>query len=133
MGWNRMPIHGRRQRLALRRAWSMIGRAMSMGIAKPMPDESVATAVLMPDDRARGVDQRPAGVARVDRRVGLDEVVDPLAVVDRDVAALAGHDAAGHGERVGAERAADGDDELADLEAVAIADRGDRAGRSRRP
>ena len=30
------------------RAWRMIGRAMSIGIAKPIPFESVATAVLIP-------------------------------------------------------------------------------------
>ena len=42
-----MPIHGRVSASPFR-AWSMIGRAMSIGMAKPMPDESVATAVLMP-------------------------------------------------------------------------------------
>ena len=42
-----MPIHGRDSASPLS-AWSMIGRAMSIGIANPMPLESVATAVLMP-------------------------------------------------------------------------------------
>ena len=45
--WNRIPIHGR-ESVSPRSAWSMIGRAMSIGIAKPMPLESVATAVLTP-------------------------------------------------------------------------------------
>ena len=44
---NRMPIHGRVSASPLT-AWAMIGLAMSIGIANPMPAESVATAVLMP-------------------------------------------------------------------------------------
>ena len=47
MARNRIPIHGRDSVWPCR-AWSMIGRAMSIGIANPMPLESVATAVLIP-------------------------------------------------------------------------------------
>ena len=42
-----MPIHGRLS-FSPFTACCMIGRAMSIGMAKPMPLESVATAVLMP-------------------------------------------------------------------------------------
>ena len=44
---NRMPIHGRASSWPFT-ACSMMGRAMSTGMAKPMPEPSVATAVLMP-------------------------------------------------------------------------------------
>ena len=108
----------------------MIGRAMSIGIAKPMPDESVATAVLMPDDRAGGVHERATGVAGVDRRVGLEQVREAAAVVDGDGPAPAGQDAARHRERVRAEGRPDRHDQLADLEPVGGADRRDgQAGR----
>ena len=81
------------------------------------------------DDIAAGVEQRPARVARVDRRVGLDEVGQRLVVVGRDRAALGRHDAAGDRVRIGAQRAADRDDQLADLERVGLADRGRRQAR----
>jgi hypothetical protein len=42
-----MPIQGRASSLPAT-ACSMIGRAMSIGMAKPMPADCVATAVLMP-------------------------------------------------------------------------------------
>ena len=44
---NRMPSHGRASAWPAE-AWASIGRAMLIGIAKPMPWLSPATAVLMP-------------------------------------------------------------------------------------
>ena len=82
-------------------ACSMIGLAMSIGMAKPMPDRVGGDG---------GVDAHD--VRRRRRRSGPPELpgliaasvwirfVDPLAAVDRDVAALAGHDAARDRERV---------------------------------
>ena len=107
-------------------AWSMIGRAMSIGMAKPMPLLFDGDRRVDADDVAAGVEQRAARVARVDGGVGLDEVRQRLVVVGRDRAALGRHDAARDRVRVRAERAADGDDELADLERVRVADRGGR-------
>ncbi len=43
----RMPMYGRLSGWPAT-AWAMIGRAMSIGMAKPMPLLSVAIAVLMP-------------------------------------------------------------------------------------
>ena len=97
--------------------------ASLMGTARPRP--TPATAVLMPTTRPP-VDERPAGVAGVQRSVGLDHVIDQR-TVDR--------------ERVGsarpsaettpavtvackAERAADRHDELADVQRVGVAELG---------
>ena len=54
--------------------------ATSMGTARPMPMKTsslvgLTSAVTMPDDLAVAVEQRPAGVARVDGGVDLDEAV----------------------------------------------------------
>ena len=74
-----------------------------------MPLESVATAVLMPttapEASTSGPPELPGLIAasvwmRFEIRLPSSSVI---------VAALAGHDAAGDGERVGAERAADRD------------------------
>ncbi len=49
-----------------------------IGIAKPMPmlpPVRLKIAVLMPIDFAAQIDQRPAGVTRIDRRVGLNEII----------------------------------------------------------
>ena len=92
------------------------GAAMLTGIEKPMPLASWAMAVLIADHRAGGVQERAAAVAGVDRRVGLDQVVE-RAAVGLDLAADRGHDAAGDAVRERAERAADRDDQLAHLEA----------------
>ena len=54
---------------------------MSMGMAKPMPGRVRGDRRVDADDGAGGVGERPARVARVDGRVGLDQVVDPRAVV----------------------------------------------------
>ena len=69
----RMPRYGRASGWPAD-AWAMSGRAMSIGMAKPMPCASPATAVLMPMTLPLGVEQRAAAVAGVDRGVGLDEV-----------------------------------------------------------
>src|SRR3954447_5129168 len=74
-------------------------------------------------DHARlDVEQRAAGVARVDRRVGLDDLVDRPAVGGADVAAEAGDDA-GRGGAVEAERVADRDGLVADLHAARVGER----------
>ena len=73
------------------------------------------------DHRAARVEQRAAGVAVVDRGVGLDHVVDRVAVRRLDCA-LEGADDARRDGAVEAERVADRDDRVADL----------RPGRSRR-
>ena len=92
----------------------MIGRAMSIGIAKPMPLLSAAIAVLMPMTLPSASRSGPPRVARVDGRVGLDEVVErlgrPSVVIERPVAETM--PLVTEFEYV-PERAADGDDQLA--------------------
>src|SRR6266511_1623381 len=90
-----------------------------------------------PDDLAGGVHQRPARVAGVDRGVGLDGVADghgrPAALVDAE-AAVQGADDAGGDRPFQAERAADGQHGVADLEGVAVAQgRGLEPGDALRP
>ena len=113
--------------------WSTIGRTSSIGIAKPRPIEPASAAggaLRRPadrgvdaDDLAGHVDQRAAAVAGVDRRVGLDRRVDvalPCAsgpTFDRPVQRA--DDAAGDGG-VEAERRADRDDALADVEVAGL-------------
>ena len=115
------------------RAWSMIGRAMSIGMAKPIPLLSEAIAVLMPmtspSASSSGPPELPGLIAasvwmRLLRIVSLSVViVRPLADTIPLVTEF---------EYV-PERAADGDHQLADLERVRVADRRRRAGRSPRP
>ena len=66
------------------------------------------------DHFAGGVDQRAAGVARVDRRVGLDHVVDRHPVGGLDFTLQGGDDAAGHGP-LQVEGVADRDHRVADF------------------
>src|SRR4051812_33545047 len=74
-------------------------------------------------DHARlEVEQRAAGVARVDRRVGLDDLVDRRAVGGADAAAEARDDARG-GRAVEPERVADGDGGVADLHVARVGER----------
>src|SRR5215207_2841017 len=73
------------------------------------------------------VEQRAAGVARVDRGVGLDGALDDAAVARLDGPLEAGDDA-GRQRAVEAERVADGQDLLPDREAVAVAHRHDLQG-----
>ena len=72
------------------------------------------------DEFAPQVHQRAAGVARIDRRVGLDEV---LVAVGIDAGAPEAADDAGRDGVLQAERIADGDHEIADLESRGIAER----------
>ncbi len=69
------------------------------------------------DDLAVDVDQRPAGVAEVDRRVGLDVVLEaPRGRVRRQARAVLGGDDADRDGLVEVERIADRHDPLADAE-----------------
>ena len=72
------------------------------------------------DEPAAGVDERAAGVARVDGGVGLDEIlVAGDLVEDADAPAGGGDDAHGDG-LADAERVADGEDHVAHAELVAV-------------
>ena len=70
-----------------------------------------------PDDAAGRVEQRAARVAGVDRGVGLDDVADREAVGRLDLALQRGDDA-GRQRAVEAERVADGDRRVADLDGL---------------
>ena len=113
------------------------------------PEADAGDRGVDPDHLGRAVDQRPAGVARVQRRVGLDHVVDVThraAGARRQRAPERGHDAGGDraGEPV---RVADRDDQLPDAQPPRprraprgsasrrrrAARRGRTAGRRRRP
>src|SRR6185437_7088731 len=72
------------------------------------------------DDIAVHVEQRATGIAAIDRRVGLDEIVVGTGV---DVAIARRHDARRHG-RAEAERIADGDHPIADARVIGIAEPG---------
>ena len=85
-----------------------------------------AEAAAAPDDHrvdaehlAVEVRERPAGVARVDPRVGLQVILDR---VHAEAPATLGADDAGRDGRAEAERRADRDDPLADLRRVAVAE-----------
>jgi hypothetical protein len=70
---------------------------------------------------AGDVEQRAAGVAGIDRGVGLDEVVVPLRAAHLDVAVKGRDDAPGHGVFV-AEGVAEGEHRLADHQIAGCAD-----------
>ena len=100
--------------------------ARSIGIAKPTPALALvpvtlgsAICALIAIDVTVAVDQRAARVAVVDRGVGLDRAGDELVVAlgrRQDQAALGRDDARRDGLGV-AERVADRDDRVADLDA----------------
>ena len=96
--------------------WSSTIFAVDTGMAKPMPiepPEREKIAVLMPIRLPAGVDQRAAGVAGVDRGVGLDEVLEG---VDAEAgAAERRDDAAGH-RLADAEGIADREHHVADAQ-----------------
>ena len=76
------------------------------------------------DDVALEVEQRAAGVARVDRGVGLQEVGEVLAVGLGEAAVLGRHDPGRHRRPAGeVEGVADGDDLVAHLEGIGVAQR----------
>ena len=72
------------------------------------------------DHVALRIEQRTAAVARIDRRVGLDHIVQIAAVLPLDFAMQRAHDAGGQGSRQ-AEWIADRQHLLPDLKAVGIA------------
>ena len=106
---------------------------MLAGMAKPTPcepPEREKIAVLTPNELAGEIDQRAAGIARIDRRVGLDE---ELIVGDADLRARQRRDdAVGHG-LPDAERIADGEHDVADFERVGIGEFEKRKFLMRRP
>src|SRR5262245_12292565 len=75
------------------------------------------------DDLAARGDERAAGIARIERGVGLDHVIDQPARARPQRASERGDHAGGH-RRLKAERIANRDDELAALEALGIAEPG---------
>ena len=79
------------------------------------------------DDFAVRRHQRAAGIAGVERRIGLDHVVDQPAGARAQAAAERRDHAGGH-RRFEAERIADGDHQLAALQFLGIAERGRRQG-----
>ena len=68
------------------------------------------------DDPSLGVDQRAAGIARIERRIGLNDIVHQPAGCCAQGAPQRRDDARGHGLRI-AERIADGDGDLSHLQA----------------
>ena len=76
------------------------------------------------DQVALQIDERAAGVARIDSRVGLDEILEPLHPDVRPVQPA--DDAGGHGLAY-VPGIADGEDEIADLELARVPER-DRGG-----
>jgi len=76
-----------------------------------------------PDEIALGVDQRAAGIAGIDRGVGLDEVLK--SIYAELVAAGGADNAHGHG-LPHAEGIADGQHHVADAQIVGMAERDDR-------
>ena len=103
-----------------------------MGMAKPMPalwfEPPVAIMLLMPITSPCEFKQRPAGVAGIDGRIGLDSFVDVRAFRAADGPQRA-DDAARHRSRQ-SKGIADGEGLLADLQVLGIAQyRGNDAGR----
>src|SRR5207302_11436117 len=79
------------------------------------------------DDAAVGVEERAAGIAGIDRGVGLDEI---FVALDAEAAAAERADDAAAHRLADAERVADREHDVADLEFVAVAERrGGQAGR----
>ena len=119
--WMRTPSQPRRVS-PNSRSWSMIGCALADGTAKPMPTEPPVgdrIAVLMPITSPVHVEERAAGIALVDGRVGLDVVVVGSGL---DVAA-AGRDDAGRDRAAEAERVADRHHPVARPHVLRVAER----------
>ncbi len=96
--------------------------AVLAGMANPMPmfpPEREKIAVLMPMQVAFCIDQGAAGVAGIDRRIGLDEVLEG---VDAElIAPERADDARGH-RLADAERVADGQHHVSDLQRPGVAE-----------
>ena len=100
-------------------------RTRSTGIAKPMPSMPVCAAhrAVDADQLAVAVDERAAGIAEVDRGVGLDEVLERR---DAELAAAGrADDALRHG-LAEPERIADREHGVADSQVVRASERHDR-------
>ena len=99
-------------------------RRGSIGTAKPtpsLPPERGVDLLVDADHLAVGVEQRAAGVAGVDRRVGLDRAVD-LELGQRLDRAVGRRDDPDRERLLLAEGAADRGDRLADLDLVGVAE-----------
>ena len=97
----------------------------SIGMAKPIPalvPDGDRIAVLTPIARPAEFEQRPARIARIDGRVGLDHVGDLAPAAGRQPAFERADDAGGQ-RLVEPERVADREHPLADLEVVGGSDR----------
>ena len=108
--------------------------AMLAGIAKPMPmlpPDGERICELMPISSPLRVDQRAAGVALVDRRVGLDEVLVAAVAAAAGRPALRADDPHRHG-LADAERVADREHDVADAHLVGVGRAAACAGSRRR-
>ena len=90
--------------------------AVLIPVAKQIAWACGIIAVLTPMTRPFGIDQRTAGIAGIQRSIGLNDIVHEPARRRAQGAAQRRNDARGHGLRV-AERIADGDRDLTDLQA----------------
>ncbi len=95
--------------------------AVDDAIAKQMPCAAQDHGGVDADHVAARVDQRPAGVAGIERRVGLQHVVEQAAGLRAHRAAERADDAGGH-RVLEAERAADRDRHLPDAHARRVAE-----------
>ena len=114
------PSQGRITALPPLLAEATTTRTMLAGMAKPMPcepPEREKIAVLMPTSLPVEIDQRAAGIARIDGGVGLDE---ELVVADADLRARQRRDDAVRHRLPDAERIADGEHHVAHLQRVGI-------------
>jgi hypothetical protein len=96
--------------------------AMSIPIAKQIPCAPPADRRVDADDLTRAVDERAAGVAGIQRRVGLNHAFHEPARARAQTAAERADDAGGHGRLV-AEWIADRDHELPDAQRRGAAER----------
>ena len=88
--------------------------AVLIPVAKQIDCACGIIAVLTPITRPRGIDQRTAGIPRIERGIGLDDIVHEPARGRAQGAPQRRDDAGGHGLRI-AERIADGDGHLTHL------------------
>jgi hypothetical protein len=111
-------------------SWSISALAVLIGTAKPMPtlpppvplDAAGLDLRVDAEHAPGGVEQRPAGVAGVDRRVSLQHVVDREPVGSRDLALKRRDDARGQ-RPFEVERVADRKYRIAHLSAARVAER----------
>ena len=114
------PIQGRAPRCRRSCADATTTRTMLAGMAKPMPfepPEREKIAVLMPTSSPLRSTSAPPELPGIDRGVGLDE---ELVVGDADLRARQRRDDAVRHRLPDAERIADGEHQVADLQLVGI-------------